>query len=976
MLRLITFGGLALQTSDGSPPPRVKQLRLGLLASIAAAGEHGITRERLAALFWPDSDEERARHSLRQAFYELRQELRCDVLIPGAALSLDPSAITSDVAEFRAAIAAGHRARAVSLVPGPFLDGFYVPAAGDFERWVEEERGRLQTATVQALIALAGEANSAGDLDAAVEWWRQLTAADPLSGRFALGYLKALAARGDRADALAFARTHESIVRRELEADPDPSVRQLEAELRAMPSPERARTPAPAAAPPTSARQHASSPDVPGTKSAVDPPQSLTEPGVTSAPETRTPYAPSRRRARLAGVVATLAAIVVASIAWQRGWLASGSRPTIDAPVFAVGMMREEGIPDSLRIGGVLTDMLGTNLARVEGMSVIANSRLLELMSPARDTSAAAYADAARRAGASEVVEGQLLVGPRWGLALEFQRTDLRTGLVRGAYRVSAPDRYALIDSATAAITRHLELDSPAGSVAEATTASSVAYRFYEEGMRAYYQYDHAAALRLMRAALAEDSAYAMAAFYEAMLAGMPAASVERALRLARRAPERERLTITAELAVRLQDVNGRAIAETLATKFPNEPHALATLAKALLADGDWPAAVSTLERALAIDSAAEVGGSDNCLTCDHYGQLGHVYHWWDSLPAADRVARRFRKAKPDISAPWFLVTLTAMKAGRAAEAVASYRKTSVSDPNAGNLGQWVRLNLMIEDYEEAERSVRRLLGSANSGLVGDGHWLLLIALRNQGRLEEARTLLRTGAYPGLPRPLAPKPVDRINEAIIASESGDLRGALSILLQGRPPDVPDTTTGVHARMQSWSRTIRGTTQAALGDTAGVRHLADTVEYWGARSPFGRDRKSHHFLRGLVHSAAGRDEDAVREYRAAVFSWSLGYTRVNYELGKVLMRLRRPQEAIAAVQPALRGEIDAANLYVTRSDLHELLAHAFDAAGMRDSAAVHYRALVKAWERADPRFHARREQARQWLEQRKQVQGRR
>jgi hypothetical protein len=35
-------------------------------------------------------------------------------------------------------------------------------------------------------------------------------------------------------------------------------------------------------------------------------------------------------------------------------------------------------------------------------------------------------------------------------------------------------------------------------------------------------------------------------------------------------------------------------------------------------------------------------------------------------------------------------------------------------------------------------------------------------------------------------------------------------------------------------------------------------------------------------------------------------------------------------------------------------------------GRRDSAAFHYRAVAKAWKRADPAFHARREVASAWL----------
>ena len=73
------------------------------------------------------------------------------------------------------------------------------------------------------------------------------------------------------------------------------------------------------------------------------------------------------------------------------------------APTFAVGLIRD----DSVQIGRVLTDMMATNLARIEGLRVLANSRLLELIRPGGD-SAAGYSDAARRAGATELLEGHL----------------------------------------------------------------------------------------------------------------------------------------------------------------------------------------------------------------------------------------------------------------------------------------------------------------------------------------------------------------------------------------------------------------------------------------------------------------------------------------------------------------------------------------------------------------------------------------
>jgi len=117
---------------------------------------------------------------------------------------------------------------------------------------------------------------------------------------------------------------------------------------------------------------------------------------------------------------------------------------------------------------------------------------------------------------------------------------------------------------------------------------------------------------------------------------------------------------------------------------------------------------------------------------------------------------------------------------------------------------------------------------------------------------------------------------------------------------------------------------------------------------------------------MLHQAAGRHADAAREFQAAIHSPTMGFTRVNYELARCLIRVGRPQEAIAALQSALRGDLDAGALYVTHTELHELLAQAFDSARMTDSAATHYRALTKAWQRADREFWPRRDAAQSWL----------
>src|SRR5690242_6380828 len=101
-LRIITLGTLCVRGERGIVAGAAAQpRRMALLALLARAGDRGVTREKLTALVWPDSDEERARRAITQSIYALRQELGADETIVGVKeLRLNPELISSDVAEF------------------------------------------------------------------------------------------------------------------------------------------------------------------------------------------------------------------------------------------------------------------------------------------------------------------------------------------------------------------------------------------------------------------------------------------------------------------------------------------------------------------------------------------------------------------------------------------------------------------------------------------------------------------------------------------------------------------------------------------------------------------------------------------------------------------------------------------------------------------------------------------------------------
>ena len=243
MLELRTFGGLSIK-DDGVAITGAATHRktLALLALLAAAGKNGLSRDKVMAYLWPERDTEHARALLKQACYALRRDLHTHELFRGATeLRLNQDVLASDVQAFEDALQRGDVEGAVRAYAGPFLDGFFIAKAPEFERWVEAERARLKQRACWATERLATAAAARGEHEAAVTWWRHVSALDPLNARIARALMGALAAAGDRAGALRHARIHESLLRQELDAAPDAAVTDFARRLREV-SEQRART--------------------------------------------------------------------------------------------------------------------------------------------------------------------------------------------------------------------------------------------------------------------------------------------------------------------------------------------------------------------------------------------------------------------------------------------------------------------------------------------------------------------------------------------------------------------------------------------------------------------------------------------------------------------------------------------------------------------------------------------------------------
>jgi DNA-binding SARP family transcriptional activator/TolB-like protein len=238
MLFLRLLGGPSLY-DNGSPltGPATQRHRLALLALLASSRFRPQSRDKLVGWLWPERDVEHARNLLNQGVHALRRAIgEAGIVSVQDELRLDPAALACDVVAFEDAIAAGELERAIGLYTGPFLDGFHLPGASEFEHWADGERDRLRHSYVRSLESLAEAAEERREWSSAVGRWRTLVAEERYNARVTLRLMRALDGAGDRAGALQQARLHTLLLQQEFEAEPDPDVVALADRLRTEPA--------------------------------------------------------------------------------------------------------------------------------------------------------------------------------------------------------------------------------------------------------------------------------------------------------------------------------------------------------------------------------------------------------------------------------------------------------------------------------------------------------------------------------------------------------------------------------------------------------------------------------------------------------------------------------------------------------------------------------------------------------------------
>ncbi len=507
------FGGAFLEGSEGPLSGAVAQRRrLALLAQLALSPTGRVSRDKLLAYLWPEHDTERARHALSNSLYIIKKALGEDAVVAvGEDLELGPALDSVDVLEFEMAVRDGELERAATLYTGPFMDGVHLKDAPELEKWIDGERERLARAYAQVLESLAEKAAAERRVTEATDWWRRLAAHDPYDTRIALALMKALAAAGNRAEAIQHAQVHAELLKDAFGAEPDPAIGELVESLR---------------------REGPSLREAP----TVTEPEVAAQPGTPASPAAVAPTRLQRvlGRRSLHWALVALAGVVLFGIADTLLTLRQpdepelstsdvGARPDLlaltagrDRPAVAVlPFDNMSADPAEAYFADGMHDEIITQLAKISDLTVISRTSVMQFRETDRSIPeiaaelgvTAVLEGAARRAGDTVRITAQLIDAATdahlW--AETFDR-EFAPANVLGIQSEIARN---VADALAATLT-----SEEMSRIAAVPTGSLSAYDLYLKGWQAYRRYrseENEEAIRSFKDAIALDPDYALA---------------------------------------------------------------------------------------------------------------------------------------------------------------------------------------------------------------------------------------------------------------------------------------------------------------------------------------------------------------------------------------------------------------------------------------------------------------------------------
>ena len=946
-IRLTTLGGLQIHSDDGNGELDSllgQRMRAALFVYLAV--ERSVSRESLLALFWPESDDENARHALRQSLYHLRQVLGENWLESRPhELRVSPD-IRTDERAFLDAYDRADAETAARLYGGAFLDGVHLVDLASWESWVDARRTQYARAFRKACRDWLDAKRAAGDLRGAIAAAEHWVTREPLDDEAQHRLIQTLADAGERAEAI---RQYETYARL-LEPDglkPLDETNTLVARLRSESSP------------------------LPTLRANAD--------ILNPIPVSHDPRVPRPSSGRWF-IGATLAVAVILAAAWGLSRLRNNAAATPTTTTIAVLPFSVRGDASALYLVEGMVNLLGTALDGAASVTPVDTRAVFAAL--AQQHGAADLADARQVASTLEAdlfVLGDIVQsGDRLQLeAAIYDAHSTTQPRARVAVTGNAHALFELVDQLAARLLA--ELGDPSADrllrTAAVTTSSLDAFKAYLEGETRMRAGQFETAAESYASALAHDSAFALAYYRLALArewAPLPGndEAAQAAARHAARLSARDRALLDAHGAWRAGDaVTAERAYRQILSRYPQDYEAWFQLGEVLFHYG--PLLGRPVRESAEVWRDILQQDPRNNFAVPHLARMAASD---EQLPAIDSLLTRFTADERRADRRLVEIVLLRALAARDSTAASAAAEQMRSWSDAAVWRVAVFLTAFRPGAADLQPVIAKLLDDYRSpGIRADLLWFQSIMQLADGRVRAAQATLaqasareatapaqhRRDAFAAitdwyaatLPLPYSDSMLARLRahaQSYKTSSDRHFAGELGIGRVIRVEPVRQYTLGILS--------------LRLNDAAAARLAAQTLHglaQGNDANPLVRDLD-----RGLRARLAWHDGNAAEALRL-LESVELGDTqgdlaatpfvaRANERFlrAELLVALHRESDALRWLASLGDGAVSEVPLrapaQLRQAEIHERL-------GQRGVAATHYARFIELWRHGDPEF---------------------
>jgi len=607
---------------------------------------------------------------------------------------------------------------------------------------------------------------------------------------------------------------------------------------------------------------------------------------------------------------------------------------------------------DSAKLGEIITNLLITDLTESQYLRVVSSQRLYDILKllgkeGIKRVDRAIATRVAEKANAKWMLLGSVLqIKPE--IILTAQLVEVKTGNAIASQRITGQageNIFPLVDKLTVEIKKDLSLPAmaqkePDPSVADVTTHSPEAYRYYLEGIDYSNKYYSKEAKESFKKALEFDSTFAMAYF---RLSHYTYGSehkklIAKAVEYSDRVSQKEKHYIKAMEAF-ASGGWGKYIKELqkIVERYPEEKEAFYELGNYYSDSQLFERAVHYLNKAIDIDPLYKRA----------YNSLAYTYTDMEDFEKSIWAINKYISLAPDEANPYDTRGDIYAWFGKIDQAIESYKKAEEIKRNF-SISHLGHMYLFKREYAKAESCYKELASSSEKSKRTTGRTYLALISLYQGKFEEALTILDNG--------IAADKMEQVEGGLISAKN-HLKRDIYKQKQDLNRALKESETIIEIYRKDYPNLViyeRGNYAELLAENNDFEKAEEIAEVLkkDIEEKDQTEMDNYWWTVGYIELARGKFEASITNFEKAAQA-NQGFW-VRYPLARAYLETGRLGEAVAEFEKAL-SRYDESRAWNTISAVkaYYLLGLAYEKSGWNNKAIEKYEEFLDIWKNADP-----------------------